>query len=114
MLILMQSLGRCYGVTQNKAEDIIRKTVPFGPTEQELYNYAMDQCDLEGLKFATYVKKLIKQSKEQPLTNEPNFEKILDQYFKDKDITISDKEKAIDNVSFTKNDKSALLNFMKK
>ena len=49
-------------MTKNRKE-IIRKTIPFGPAEQELYKYAIEQCNLQGIKFATYVKKLIRDAK---------------------------------------------------
>lgn len=110
MLKLTQLWGRCCGVRKNK-EDIIRKTIPFGPSEKDLYDYAVKQCELDGIKFATYVKKLIRESRDNS-SLDSLLEKKLDKYFSDKNFTINNPE--IKKQKFDKEDKKALLNFMKK
>ena len=106
----MRQLGRCCGVTKTDKK-IIRKTIPFGPAEKDLYKYAIEQCNLEGIKFATYVKKLIRKSKNS--NSDLEIEKILDKYFKDKDIRINKDDTKV-KPKYNEEDKSALLNFMKK
>ena len=101
-------------MTKSKTSEINRKTIPFGPNERELFDYAENQCRIEGIKFATYVKKLIRQAKDHPISVTADLEKVLDDYFKHKNINIEEKEKALDSVKFNTSDKSALLNFMKK
>lgn len=102
-------------MTKNKTkEDIIRKTVPFGPSEHDLYDYVVKQCNLEGIKFATYVKKLIRESKDNSASLGSLLEKKLDQYFKDKDISISNNPEPKVAKKYKKEDKQALLNFLKK
>jgi hypothetical protein len=99
---------------KNKTNAIVRKTIPFGPSEQDLYDYVVEQCNLEGIKFAYFIKRLIRQSKDQPMSVDDKLEKVLDDYFKNKNINIKESEKSLDIVNFNTNDISALLTFMKK
>lgn len=94
-------------------EDIIRKTIPFGPSEKDLYNYAIKQCELDGIKFATYVKKLIRESRDNT-SLDSLLEKKLDKYFSDKNFTFDNSKTKETTQKFKKEDKKALLNFMKK
>jgi hypothetical protein len=100
-------------MTKNRKE-IIRKTIPFGPAEQELYKYAIEQCNLQGIKFATYVKKLIRDAKNNTSLDSV-LEKKLDKYFKNKNVSINKNDTGANtNTKYKKEDKSALLNFLKK
>lgn len=100
---------------KNRTNEIVRKTIPFGPSEQELYDYVVEQCNLEGIKFAPFIKKLIRQSKDKPVATEKNLEKVLDDYFKNKKVNIeSQEETTLDIDKISNDDKSALFNFMNK
>jgi hypothetical protein len=108
----MLLLGRCYGVS-NKDKEVKRKTVPFGPKEQDLLEYTNDIYKHDGIKFATYVKKLIRKDMSQQTSFDSRIEQILDEYFKNKNISIEENKEVTNKTNYTVEDKSALAKFIK-
>lgn len=101
-------------MNKNQGDEIIRKTVSFGPSEKKLYEDFEELCNNEKIKFATYVKKLIKEHLEGSPKNQ-DIESILDKYFKNKNITLENKNDTVDNKnSYTQEDKVAVFNFIKR
>lgn len=97
-----------------KNSSVQRVTVPFGPSEWDLYKYISDRCSKEDIKTATCIKKIIKENMDQQQPLDKKIEQILDKYFEGKNISVNNSTDKSAKGSYTKEDKSALLSFMKK
>lgn len=88
-----------------------RKTLSFGENDKELYEFCMKNSENIGIKFATFVKQVLRekmQQKDEPL--EEVIERKIEDYLKNKNILLEDKKEQ--KPKFNAEDKSALLSYM--
>jgi hypothetical protein len=88
----------------------VRKTVSFGENDQDLLEFCMNNSERKGIKFATYVKQVLREKLEQGSESiESIIDKRIEEYLKAKNLKLE--ERAM--TEFKKEDKNALANFMK-
>ena len=93
-------------------KNLIRKTVNFNDDEKYLYDFAEQMASEEGVKFATWVKRLIKKEMDQE-SLEDKIDRRIEEYLKNKNLVAAEEEETT-ATKYTKDDKNALLGFMSK